>query len=80
MHDFEQMTIDEIEAVKAELIQGINDARDEMKRAEDVLKPRRMLALAEQALANAGVSGVTIAPEPAVLAATPGETATEGVN
>jgi len=75
MADYESMTPDELVDANVALKAQINALRAEQAIVADVHRRKHMQALAEQALANAGVQGVSITPEPATLAAdmhTPG--------
>lgn len=67
VRDYESMALEEITDAKVALKRAINELRDEMQRAEQVFRRKHGLALAEQALKNAGVTGVSITPDPAAL-------------
>lgn len=69
MTDFESMTAAELEAYKVAQKARINEIREDMAQAESVRRVKHMQELAVQALKDAGVTGVTISPEPAVLTA-----------
>lgn len=63
MNKYEAMTLKEIEKVKADLRKDYDVVRADMVAAETAHKSKHMQAIAKQALANAGVTGVTITPE-----------------
>lgn len=70
MANYEAMAAADIEEAKAVIKGKIRALKDEMREAENVRRTKHMRELAEQALKNAGVTGVTISPEPGTMGAT----------
>lgn len=77
MATFDDMTMDEIIDRKVAMKAQIVEIQEEMRVAEAAHSRKHMVALAEQALRNAGVTGVTIMPESAIVSASGADTGVE---